>query len=157
MPAVQIPNLTEWKVLLTSCVLDLPYSLVTDILQPSDALEPIRAFRLPSPDGLHRSLLTPEDSRDQSLLVLVDESHEEATWEVMKQLLALMPVWNPAQIAIWDWRFWRAMTGEGEKDTVKDKYFLADMMWAGDEEGEEREVRIRWRGGKITRVPQEIL
>lgn len=157
MPAVQIPNLTEWKVILTSCVLDLPYSLVTDILQPSAALEPIRVFRLPSPDGLHRSPLTPEDSHDQFLLVLVDESHEEATWEVMKQLLALMPVWKPAQIAIWDWRLLRAMTGEGEKDRVKDQYFLADMVWAGDEEEEEREVRIRWRGGKITRVPHEKL
>lgn len=155
MPAVQIPNITEWKVLLTSCVLDLPYSLVTDILRPPDALEPIRAFWLSSSGGLHGPLLTPEHSHDQSLLVLVDESHEEATWEVMKMLLAFMPLWNPAQIAIWDWRFLRAMTGEGNQDTMKKNCFLADMVWAGDEEKKEGEIEIRWRGGTITRVPPE--
>lgn len=172
MRTVQIPDITKCKVILTPCVLELPYSLVTSILQPPGRLQPITAFWLPSSDNLLGPLLTPGHSQNQSLLVLVDESHEEAMREVMKILLAFMPVWKPAQIAIWDWRFLRLGTGRGrekdegkggneggdqsqspqkdddDNDELKKKYFLANMVCAG----EEGELEIQWRDGNITRI-----
>lgn len=181
MPTVQIPDITKCKVVLTPCVLELPYSLVTTILQPPGSLQPITAFWLPSADSLLGPLLTPALSHDQSLLVLADESHEEAMQEVVKTLIAFMPVWKPSQIAIWDWRFLRVRTrdgdgngeGDGERKEMNEgkdanegdqspsapkedstkKYFLANMVWAG----EEGELEIQWRDGNTTRIASEKL
>lgn len=166
MPVIAIPDLTEHKVLLGSCVSELPYSLVTKILQPPYALKPITAFQLPSPDQFSGPIFTPEDLHNQPLLVLVDQSHQEATSEVMKTLIAFMSLWNPACIAIWDWRFLQRSrdenactddedpevaeneeTEEDDEEIVK-KYFIANMVPMG----ETGDIEIYWRGGKTTRM-----
>ena len=158
LPTMPVPDITKCRVILTPCVLELPYSLVTTILQPPGMLQPVNPFWLPSSESLLGPLLTPELSQDQSLLVLVDESHEEAMCEVIKILIAFMPLWKPSQIAIWDWRFLKPGPGEDEgegegeekeKEKEKRKYFLANMVWAGDE----MEMEIHWRDGNITRLP----
>lgn len=167
-PTVRIPDITTCKVILTPCVLELPYSLVTTILQPPGMLQPVTSFWLSSSECLLGPLLTPALSQNKPLLVLVDESHEEAMREVMKILIAFMPVWKPAKIAIWDWRFLRSGAGqdgdhhqsesspteddddddEEEEEEGKKKYFLANMEWAG----EEGSFEIRWRDGNVTRI-----
>lgn len=175
---IRIPDLTAYKVILTPCVLQLPYSLVTTMLQPAGMLQPINnVFWLPSSDRLIGPLLTPALSQNQSLLVLVDESHEEAMREVMKILIAFMPVWKPVMIAIWDWRVLRVRAGMGmgmgmegdqrkeeegrkygedevDEEETKKKYFLANMTWRTEER--EGEMEIQWRDGNITMIAAAV-
>lgn len=184
--SVQIPDLTTHKVILTPCVLQLPYSLVTTMLRPrGSTLQPPSVFWLPSSSSttLLGPLLTPALSHNQPLLVLIDESHEDAMREVMKTLLAFMPMWNPARIEIWDWRFLRAGTGQGEgeggwegkgngkgKGKDEEDQSLTSRGVQGPQGEKEKEkyflanivsvggegegqVEIQWRGGDVTRMP----
>lgn len=187
IPTICIPDLTTHPIiLLTPCVLQLPYSLVTTMLQPpsTTTLQPSNnnnIFWLPSSDHLLGPLLTPTHSHNKSLLVLVDESHEESMRETMKILIAFMPVWKPAGIAIWDWRVLRNEVGTDEEEEemeAKRGYFLGNMLWIdeGGKEGEgkgnekgkgkgkengkedemEMEMEIRWRDGNVTRIPPAV-
>lgn len=183
--AISIPNITQQRIVLTSCVLELPYSLVTHLLRPrGEGLQPIPAFWLTAPGGMIGPLLTAEDALRQSLLVLVDESHDEAMWEVMKLLIAFMPLWNPVKIAIWDWRVMKgteivAENAHGEKDEHSGKRSEIPNS-EEDESGPERKseetdspmryfiaemvlfgdegaIDIRWQGGKISKILSKAL
>jgi DNA ligase-4 len=171
MRAIRIPDVSKWTVLLSSCVAELPYSLVIEILHNRSLTQPKTAFRLPSPGYNSGPVLYPESCHDQRLLVLVDESHEEATSEAMKQVIAFMPLWRPAEVQVWDWRFskvWREEEVEVEEDVHDEnddmmklperrlrakKHFLAKVVPIGEKGG----IEIQWRTGNPTRIPPRSL
>jgi hypothetical protein len=149
-------------------VAELPYSLVIEILHNKSLTQPKTAFRLPTPGYTTGPVLYPESCHDQRLLVLVDESHEEATSEVMKQLIAFMPLWRPSEIQVWDWRYLRVWREEEEVEVEEDiynenddtmkiserkemarKHFLAKVVPVGEKGG----MEIQWRVGNPTRIP----
>ena len=139
---IEVPDLRKSVFILGRCVASLRY--LEDILESSA----VTVLPFPTSGSV---VSFPKDRPTRDVILLVESYREEATADLMKQLVTVIPRDSRAVIAIWDWRviedLKRAVDTDGEVRGVDVKWhFFGRIEWL-----DQGQISVRWGDGRETR------
>lgn len=143
MVTIEIPDLKQSSFILGRCVARMSH--LEDILQSS------AITILPFPNS-ESAIEFPKDRPTRDIILLVESYREEATADLLKQLVTVLPRDSRAVIAIWDWRVMEDLLragdphGKGKHIDVLRWHFFARIEWLDG-----GQVSVRWGDGRETR------